>query len=92
MRLVSSEETLNFFQDAYARSSTGNVVIRYGDMKKQLAADMVSFIKPIRETTEALLADNEKLGKIMKEGKEKARANASETIKAVRKAVGISYY
>jgi tryptophanyl-tRNA synthetase len=92
MRLVSSEETLAFFRDAYSRSSAGNVIIRYGDLKKQLAADMAAFIKPIREKTNAMLADADYLGKVMKHGKEKARANASETIALVRRAVGVNYY
>jgi tryptophanyl-tRNA synthetase len=61
-------------------------------MKKQLGADMAAFIKPIRERTESILADNNFLDKIMKHGKEKARANAAETISLVRKAIGINYY
>ena len=92
MRLVSKPDTLAFFQEAYANSSAGNVVIRYGDMKKQLGEDMVSFIKPIREKTDDLLKDNDYLNKIMREGKEKARANAAMTIGIVRKAMSMNYY
>lgn len=92
MRLVSSPATLSHYQQAYSQSSTGNIVIRYGDMKKQLGADMAAFIKPIRERTELMLADNSFLNRVMKQGREKARANASETISLVRKAVGINYY
>ena len=44
MKLVSSEETIAQYKEAYE-----NAAIRYGDMKKQLAEDMVSFIAPIRE-------------------------------------------
>ncbi|CAN5531051.1 tryptophan--tRNA ligase [soil metagenome] len=92
MRLVSKPDTLQYFQEAYANSSAGNVVIRYGDMKKQLGEDMVNFIKPIREKTDALLADTAYLGKVMKAGKEKARANAAITIEMVRKAMRVHYY
>ena len=92
MRLVSKTETLQHFQEAYAKSSTGNVVIRYGDLKKQLAEDMIAFIKPIREKTNDILADSHYLGKVMSHGKEKARANAAVTIDMVRKAMGVKYY
>ena len=92
MRLVSKPDTLAFFQQAYANSSTGNVVIRYGDLKKQLGEDMVAFIKPIRGKTDALLQNKAYLNKIMHDGKEKARANAAVTIDLVRKAMGVNYY
>ena len=92
MRLVSKPDTTAFFEEAYANSSAGNVVIRYGDLKKQLGEDMVAFIKPIREKTEEILADTPYLGKIMRAGKEKARANAAVTIDMVRRAMGVKYY
>ena len=44
MKLVSTEETLKHFEDKYNDCS-----IRYGDMKKQLAEDIVNFISPIRK-------------------------------------------
>ena len=43
MKLVSSNETVKHFEDKF-----NNCTIRYGDMKKQLAEDMVQFISPIR--------------------------------------------
>ncbi len=92
MQLVSSADTLEFYKKAYADSSAGNVVIRYGDMKKQLGEDMVRFLTPIREKTNDLLADTRYLGKIMQEGKEKARANAAVTLQTVRKAMSLNYY
>ena len=36
-----------------------NCTIRYGDMKKQLAEDMVKFIAPIREKADAIRNDEE---------------------------------
>lgn len=65
--------------------------IRYGDMKKQLAEDMIAFIKPIRERTAALREDIPALQKILKAGAEKARASASTTILGARKLIGIDY-
>jgi len=92
MRLVSNPDTCQYFREAYSNSTAGNTVIRYGDLKKQLAEDMIAFIKPIREKTDALLQDKSYLNKVMTEGKEKARANAAVTISMVRKAMGVNYY
>ncbi len=87
MQLVSAPDTHATFLDAY-----NNCSIRYGDMKKQLAEDMVNFVGPIRERAAALQQDEDSLRKILKNGAEKARARASETIAMARKAIGIHYY
>jgi hypothetical protein len=50
-------------------------------MKKQLAEDMVAFIKPIREKAADLLANPEELHRIIKQGADKGRSRASETLK-----------
>jgi tryptophanyl-tRNA synthetase len=87
MSLVSAADTLKTFTDAYNACT-----IRYGDMKKQLAEDMVRFIAPIREHTIELQRDEEKLTRILKIGAEKARESASATLSLARKLVGIHYY
>jgi tryptophanyl-tRNA synthetase len=92
MKLVSTPDTVAKFEEDYNNSSAGNVVIRYGDMKKQLAEDMVAFLTPIREKTESLMADKAALGRIMELGKQKASQSANETIAMVREAVGVKYY
>ncbi len=92
MKLVSSPETVTFFEEKYNQSSDGNCLIRYGDMKKQLAEDMISFIAPIREKADYILRNSDFLPAVMKNGREKARASAAETINLVRKAIGIHYY
>jgi tryptophanyl-tRNA synthetase len=66
-------------------------VIRYGDMKKQLAEDMVNFIRPIREKAADIQNNKQLLDKIIKTGAEKARASASATLNEVRKAIRINY-
>jgi tryptophanyl-tRNA synthetase len=86
MQLVSAPDTYNTFLDAY--NKTG---IRYGDMKKQLAEDMTAFVRPIRERAADLQQDEDSLRKILKEGAEKARERAAETIAMARKAIGIHY-
>lgn len=87
MQLVSTTDTHASFLQAY-----NNCNIRYGDMKKQLAEDMASFVKPIREKAIELQKDEEALRKILKQGAEKARESASKTISLARKAIGINYY
>lgn len=91
MELVSKPDTLKKFEDDFNASSTGNCVIRYGDMKKQLAEDMGIFIKPIREKAAGIQDNQELLAKIIRQGADKARASASETLKLVREAVGMNY-
>ncbi len=66
--------------------------IRYGDMKKQLAEDMVAFIKPIRERAAAIQQDEVYLKKIIKEGADKARESAAATIAEVRRVTAMNYY
>ena len=92
MKLVSTPDTVAKFDADYNASSAGNVVIRYGDMKKQLAEDMANFMRPIREQAESILNDAAYLKKVLTEGKDKARANAAVTIQMVREAVGVKYY
>ncbi len=91
MKLVSSADTLQKYEDDFNASSNGNCIIRYGDMKKQLAEDMVTFIQPIREKAADLLANTDELHRIIKQGADKGRSRASETLKMVRDAVGLNY-
>ena len=91
MALVSSADTVKKFEDDFTASSTGNCLIRYGDMKKQLAEDMALFIQPIREKAADIQHNRELLTKIIRQGADKARASASETLKLVRGAIGMNY-
>ncbi len=88
MKLVSTPDTVAKFTDDYNNSSEGKCVIRYGDLKKQLAEDMIRFISPIREKAIDLQANPELLKKIIRQGAEKARASASATLQLVKKSVG----
>ncbi len=90
MSQVSSPDTHKKFEDDFNASSEGNCIIRYGDMKKQLAEDMASFIHPIREKAASIQNDEVLLQKLMKQGAEKARERASETLKIVREAIGLN--
>ena len=87
MHLVSKPETVETYRSMY-----NNCTIRYGNMKKQLAEDMVAFITPIRTKSAELQNDEAALRKILKAGAEKARESASKTITEARKLIGINYY
>lgn len=87
MSLVSDESTVNKFTEDFNKAS-----IRYGDMKKQLAEDMVKFIAPIREKANAIRKDEALLKTILTEGAERSRENANKTIEATRKAMGLNYF
>ena len=87
MSLVSEESTTQKFREDFDKAS-----IRYGDMKKQLAEDMVKFIAPIREKANAIRQDESFLNRIMKEGAERSRESASKTIELARKAIGLKYF
>lgn len=91
MKQVSAADTVKKFEDDFNASSEGNCVIRYGDLKKQLAEDMVNFIRPIRERAEEIQNDKALLSRIILQGADKARASASATLKLVREAVGMNY-
>jgi tryptophanyl-tRNA synthetase len=84
MELVSKSETISFSRQQYAQCN-----IRYGDLKKQLAEDIVSYLTPIREKFDQIINDKEYLGKVAAAGCDKARSNAAKTMTEVRKAIGI---
>jgi len=83
MKVMSAPNTYQFFEEAYNKCS-----IRYGDMKKQLAEDIVKFTEPFRERIKELSADNEYLRKVVNIGREKAHESASKTIREVREIIG----
>lgn len=87
MRLVSRNEVVTKFEADFNACT-----IRYGDMKKQLAEDMVQFIQPIREKADAIRNDEKYLREVMEQGAEKARKSARATMELVREAIGLKYF
>jgi tryptophanyl-tRNA synthetase len=86
MYLVSEKSTIEKFE-----SDFNNCNIRYGDMKKTLAEDMVKFIAPIRERAASIREDEEYLKRIMEQGASKARKSAQTTMALVKEAMGLNY-
>ncbi|MFV0521956.1 MAG: tryptophan--tRNA ligase [Mangrovibacterium sp.] len=83
LEIMSTPDTVKHFNDAYNDCS-----IRYGDLKKQLAEDIISFTSPIRERINDILADDAYLARVAKLGADKARESASSTLKEVRELIG----
>ncbi|HKK43048.1 MAG TPA: tryptophan--tRNA ligase, partial [Bacteroidales bacterium] len=59
MNVVSEPETVKYFRDRF-----DSCEIRYGDMKKQLAEDIIKFTDPIRDKINDILADNQYLARV----------------------------
>lgn len=87
MKLVSDQSTIQSFDDQF-----NNCSIRYGDMKKQLAEDLIKFLSPMREKMQHILRDTSYLEKVMKEGAQKANAHADKTLEVVREAMRLNYF
>ncbi|MBI9034214.1 MAG: tryptophan--tRNA ligase [Bacteroidales bacterium] len=84
MSIVSTPDTYTHFNELY-----NTCQIRYGDLKKQLAEDIINFTSPFRERIIELSANEEYLSKVVQQGAEKARESAAQTIKEVRNIMGI---
>jgi tryptophan--tRNA ligase len=83
MEIVSAPEVYQHFDGLY-----NDCAIRYGDMKKQLAADINAFCSPIRERILDIREDKELLSRVARIGAEKARESATKTIEEIRHIIG----
>jgi tryptophanyl-tRNA synthetase len=83
LKIVSTPDVITHFEASY-----NNCEIRYGDLKKQLAEDIIAFTSPIRERILDILKDDVYLGKVAKRGAEKARESAQATLKEVKEIIG----
>lgn len=87
MKVVSSNEVIAHYEDKW-----NTCAMRYGDLKKQLATDIIGVTSPIRERILELEKDDDYLRKVARDGAEKARQNASKTITDVREIMGFKSF
>src|ERR1035437_1334739 len=87
MNVVSAPETVEHFDGLY-----NSMQIRYGDLKKQLAEDMINFTAPFREKIAELTSNEVYLRKVVNMGAEKAHESAAKTIKEVREIIGFKRF
>jgi len=81
--IVSTPDTVEHFDALYNKCE-----IRYGDLKKQLAEDIIAYTTPIRKRIIDILEDDAYLAKVAKMGAEKARESASKTLQEVKDVIG----
>ena len=62
----------------------------YGSLKTEVAEAVISGLEPVQAEYKRILADKEYLEKVMKEGAEKATAQAMRTLRKVYRRVGLS--
>jgi tryptophanyl-tRNA synthetase len=62
---------------------------RYGDFKVAVGEEVAAWLAPVRERYAELRADEDALEATLAEGADKARAMASETLRDVRRAMGV---
>ena len=87
MKVVSTPDTVDYFEEKY-----NTCQIRYGDMKKQLAEDILKVTLPIRNRILEIQKDDEYLRKVVKQGAEKARESASKVLSDVRQIMGFKSF
>jgi len=83
LEIVSTGDIVAQFKCAYADCS-----IRYGDLKKQLADDMIQYLAPLRENILSLQSKPTELEEIRQMGAAKAKASAQKTLNEVRALMG----
>ncbi|MDP9048821.1 MAG: tryptophan--tRNA ligase, partial [Bacteroidota bacterium] len=83
VKVVSSPDTYTHFDELY-----NTCKIRYGDLKKQMAEDIIIATTPIRERINDIANDAPYLRQVARHGAIKARESASKTMKQVREIIG----
>lgn len=87
MKVVSTPDTVDYFNEKYNRCE-----IRYGDMKKQLAEDILKITLPIRDRILDIQKNDDYLRQVVAAGAERARASASTVLREVRSIMGFKSF
>ncbi|WP_165020314.1 tryptophan--tRNA ligase [Dysgonomonas sp. ZJ279] len=87
LKVVSTDEVVKHFDEKW-----NTCEIRYGDLKKQLAEDIIAVTSPIRERILEIQNDDAYLHKVVTEGTARARESASKTLKEVREIMGFKNF
>src|SRR3989344_5574973 len=82
----SDEDQINQFKKRYEEGTVGDV-----EVKKFLVEVLNKFLEPIRERRAKYESQPELIEKILKEGTEKARAEAQKTLEEVKKVMRMDY-
>ena len=83
LKIVSTPDSVAHFDTLYNKCE-----IRYGDLKKHLAEEIIAYTSPIRERIIEILQDDSYLAKVARMGAEKARGSAAKTLQEVKEVIG----
>lgn len=83
LKVVSTPDVVRYFDEQY-----NSMQIRYGDLKKQLAEDIIAFTSPLRERILEISANEAYLSKVARMGAEKAHESGAKTVKEAREIIG----
>ena len=86
-KLFSSEEEIDNVCNECREGKRGCVAC-----KKQLAENIIQYLKPIREKRKYYEEHPEQIDKILKEGTQKARETAKQTMQKVKEAMKLDYF
>lgn len=84
IKLFASQQEIQEWDNRYRSGGLG-----YGQAKKRLAELIIEFFKPYREKRNELLDNMDYVKKILRDGANRARDVAANTLAQARKAVGI---
>jgi tryptophanyl-tRNA synthetase len=88
LKVVSTPEVVAYYDNLWNTGETK----WYGNMKKQLAEDIIQVTNPIRERIKDIKNDDAYLRKVTKGGAEKARESAAKTLREVREIMGFKSF
>jgi tryptophanyl-tRNA synthetase len=88
LKVVSTPEVVAYYDNLWNSGETK----WYGNLKKQLAEDIIQVTTPIRERINDVKNDDAYLHKVTKEGAEKARESAGKTLREVREIMGFKSF
>jgi len=81
-KVVATEEETKLFKQKFEEGGVG-----YGDLKKELAERIITFVTPMREKRDKIT--DEYVFEVLKDGAQKAKIIAEEKMKEVREKCGI---
>jgi len=88
LKVVSTPDVVAYYDNLWNTGQTK----WYGNLKKQLAEDIIKVTNPIRERINDIKANDAYLHKVTTEGAAKARESASKTLKDVRQIMGFKSF
>jgi tryptophanyl-tRNA synthetase len=88
LKVVSTPEVVAYYENLWNTGETR----WYGNLKKQLAEDVITITTPIRERICDIKNNDAYLRKVTGDGAEKARESASKTLKEVREIMGFKSF